>query len=190
MTAPQLAALFQEIVDLTERVHARNPAPARPRLKLLPPGSREHIALMGERVPAPIPPSYVSFLELHDGCTGFWGNLTLLGTKGPPRKRIAELIQEAVRVQAPEVLLAGGGTAITPEAIAAFERTGQFYVPAHAVFGAGEGGRCLLFNHHKLDSSGEPEVVDWAIAGKVLARHENFEAFLRATRDELARQAG
>jgi hypothetical protein len=99
---------------------------------------------------------------------------------------------QAVKTLGPEVLLAAGSATVTPEAIAAFETQGGegFYVPAYLVFGTGDAGRCLLFNHKKKDARGEPEVVDYSLDAKVRGRHASFEAFLRATREALVRRAG
>lgn len=192
MTDQELEGLFQEIVRYAEELYAREPSLKGLHVKLLPPASDEHIAAMAEVIPAPIPASYAQFLRLHDGCLDFWGRLTLLGTKGRPRKIVAEQVAKAVATQGPEVLLAAAASQISPEAIAAFERqqgAENRYVPAYVVFGAGEGGRCLFFDHRKKEATGEPEVVDYDLGGRVRARHASFEAFLRATRDELAKPA-
>lgn len=191
MTDQELEALFQEIAQRTERVYASDPAFKGRHVKPLPPASDEHIGLMAKGIPAPIPPSYARFLRLHDGCVDFWEAWTLLGTKGRPRKAIAERVKEAVQSQGPEVLLAASSSTLTPDAIAAFERQGSaFYVPAYAVFGAGTAGRSLLFNHNKKGANGEPEVIDYDLEAKVRARHESFGAFLQATREALLRRAG
>ena len=161
-------------------------------MKLLPAASNEHIALMAKAIPAPIPQSYAQFLRLHDGCVDLWEGLTLLGTKGRPRKLIAERVRQAVELQGPEVLLAGASSTVTPEALAAFEKQGGegFYVPAYAVFGTGAGDRRLSFNHKQKDPKGEPEVVDYGLEAKVRTRYSSFEAFLRATREAIARRGG
>ncbi len=190
MTDQELEGLFQEIVQATERIYAREPSLKGRHVKLLPAASAEHIGLMAQAIPAPVPASYAQFLRLHDGCVDLWEGLTLLGTKGRPRKLIAEQVKQAVQLQGPEVLLAAMASAVTPEAIAAFEAQGgdDFYVPAYLVFGTGANGRCLLFNHKKKGADGEPEVVDYNLEAKAQARHASFEAFLRATRDAVARR--
>ena len=191
MTDQELEDLFQDIVQRTERLYASDPALKGRHVKPLPPASDEHIGLMAKGIPAPIPPSYARFLRIHDGCVDFWEALTLLGTKGRPRKAIAERVKEAVQSQGPEVLLAASSSTVTAEAIAAFERQGgACYVPAYAVFGAGSAGRCLLFNHNRKDANGEPEVIDYDLEAKVRARHASFEAFLRATREALLARGG
>jgi hypothetical protein len=193
MTNQELADLFRGIVEKTERVYALEPSLKGRQVKLLPPAADEHIRMMAKATPAPIPDSYAQFLRLHDGCLGFWEALTLLGTKGRPRKLITERIVQAVQAQGPEVLLAASSSVVTPEAIATYEGQGgdTFYVPAYLVFGTGgtaDGGRCLLFNHKKKNAQGEPEVVDYGLDAKVLGRHASFEAFLRATDEALARR--
>ena len=191
MTDQELKDLFGDIVQRTDRLYAVDPSQPARKVRLLPAASDEHIGSMAKAIPAPVPDSYAQFLRLHDGCLDLWGALTLLGTKGRPRKLIAERVKEAVQAQGPEVLLAAASAAVTPEAIAAFEaQSGDFYVPAYLVFGTADAGRCLLFNHKKKDVRGEPEVVEYRLEAKVQARHASFEAFLRATRDELVRLGG
>lgn len=192
MTDRELQTLVQDTLRLTAEAYASDPALKGLRPKPLPPGSDEHIGSMAASIPAPIPPSYVAFLKIHDGCVDFWDKLTLLGTKGRPRKLIADRVKAALEVQAPEVLLAGGGSSVTPEAVAAFERQSEgelFYVPAYVVLGVRQDGSCLLFNHKKRDAQTEPEVVECGPDGRRKRRYDNFEAFLLSTHAELARLA-
>jgi hypothetical protein len=128
-----------------------------------PAASEVAITRVEERLGRPLPPSYRSFLKLHDGWPRFFDGASLLGTAHLGLRKyedLARAVFEAAETPVPEL-----GPPTRPRA--------RVLIP----FGADlEGTTLFAFNPAVVQADGEYEVIAWM--NEIGVRQPSFAAFL------------
>jgi len=193
MDKTEMDKQLHRIAEMADLVYSKERFWAVERAVLGRPARSEAIQALSEELPTPLPPSYVQFLELHDGCLNFWARYALLSTAGQPRAIVNAEVEDARKEQGADVTDASGAVdeaklrdfeALTDEA----GNQREFYVPRHTVFGTNQSGAFLLFNESRKSSTGEYEVVDYSYSARARARYPDFPAFLTAIEDQLQKR--
>jgi len=182
MNTSHLESLILHIKKAADLVYSRESKWGVEQVVLKPPATAEAIDTLSAKCPYPLPPSYRSFLGLHDGSLNFWFRFTLVGTSGEPHDIVTREIEDARETQSEYAANAAGK--VTAESIAAFETpkdgSAELFIPSHTVLGTNEGGEFLLFNE-AVRKGDEYEVVHHTYSGGIHQRYDNFEAYLEAT---------
>jgi SMI1/KNR4 family protein SUKH-1 len=193
MTAAQLETLIHHIAEMTTLVYSKEKSWRLDEMILMPSAKSKAIEALSKRCPYPLPPSYIQFLTLHDGCLNFWAEYALLGASGKPREIVEAEIEDAREEQQDDVADPEGR--ITPQSIATFEslkdaagEQREFYLPVHTVFGANEAGGFFLFNENKKTAAGEYEVIDYSYSARARVRYSDFLTFLSSVAEELEKR--
>lgn len=129
------------------------------------PARKEHIDLLERALAKALPPSFRSFLELHDGIREFDLGSDLLGAR-----RIAELY-------------GNGGPKRLKKILDEIERDA---VDGLVIFGTTKGDASLfIFDSNKADRRGEWPVLEYDADDGLLDEYPDFVAFLNDTADTL-----
>ena len=182
-----MSQVLFKIVELTSLIYSKESFWKVTEMMLHPPAKGENIAKLSSKQPFKLPPSYLQFLTITDGCINFWPCFTLLGTEGEPDKMITFAIKDALDHQSKFACDSKGK--LTVESVTDFEapKLGRyrFFLPWHIVFGTSQGGEFLMFNEKHVLNNGEYEVIHYTYDGGAYARFESFPAFLEKTVEEL-----
>lgn len=159
-----MAALVKEVFELNQQFFQYDPSG-----EVQPPGGSEHylgapssedtLQAFEQSIALRLPPSYRSFLLLHDGWTGWSGPLNLLSVaqmsdeNGP----YADWIESEVKAEAREY----GHDAVV-----------HGLVIGSALFSA----NCVVLDTTDVDDHAEMPVISWEHVE--IARHRNFHHFL------------
>jgi hypothetical protein len=189
MDSTGLEDTLGRIAELAKLVYSKEAFWKVSEMQLMPAATPDAIDRLNRSCPFPLPPSYVSFLRLHDGCLNFWPKFALLGTKGEPFEIVRAEVEDARQHQSQFAADAGGQ--VTPESSARFEASGGvrslLFLPNHDVFGTNRGGEFFVFNE-RVVTQGESEVIHYTYSGGAYARYPSFPLFLIATVEELEKR--
>ncbi len=182
-----MSQVLFKIIELTSLVYSKEPFWKVTEMLLRPPAKDETIAKLSNKLPFKLPPSYLQFLRITDGCINFWPCFTLLGTEGEPDKAILSAIKDALDHQSKFACDSEGK--LTVDSVTDFEapKLGRyrFFLPWHIVFGTNQEGEFLIFNEKQVLNNGEYEVVYYTYDGGAYARFVSFPVFLEKMVEEL-----
>jgi hypothetical protein len=99
MPDQKMETVLKEIKKLTDACYGNEKYWKVKEMELLPPASESDIKALSKDLPFPLPPSYIEFLKLHNGCMYFWPKMYLMGAKGETRKIIIDELQDAEEYQ-------------------------------------------------------------------------------------------
>jgi len=180
MDKREMESCLNDIVAATNRVYARERHWGFEHVMLMSPADEGEINSLSATRPFPLPPSYVQFLSLHNGCLGFWPRFALLGTGGECRDIVEAKVADALAHQQQFVKDEKGQ--ITDATIAKFETPTDvrkcMYIPKHTVFGTNKRGVFLLFNEREVTRDGEFQVVNYSYDGDTGDVYPDFGSFL------------
>lgn len=188
MNESQMEKCLQHIGQTARLVYSKESFWKVTEMTLMAPATKKEISQLSKESPFPLPPSYVQFLSMSDGCLNFWPKFALLGTKGEPRGIVQAEIEDAREHQSQFAADANGD--LTSESVAKFEipkedtLTQYFFLPNHLVFGADKAGEFFLFNEGK-QAGKEYEVIHYTYSGGAYYRYADFPSFLTATAQQL-----
>jgi hypothetical protein len=131
--------------------------------KLGPPASESAIQAYEKKLGFSLPPSYRTFLSLHDGWEGFEGDIRLLSIREMTRGEYAEWIKE-VKQDAWE----DGETLLIEGLIIGIDL---------------DSTSCYVLDRAKVNEQGEMPVVNWD--DEVIARYKDFAAMLDSVAKDL-----
>jgi SMI1/KNR4 family protein SUKH-1 len=190
MQSVETESTLRRIVELANLVYSKEPHWGPREMTLMPPATEEEIEVLSKECPFPLPPSYIQFLQLHNGCLNFWLRYALLGTKGEPKEIVFAAIEDAQEFMNERIIDLYKG--ITPETIAQFEvptsNMERLYLPNHTVFGANKRGAFLLFNEKEQTPDREYQVIGYTYDGGIDDRYSDFPSFLLSTVDKLEKR--
>lgn len=190
MNATDMEKTLSQIAEMATLVYSKESFWAVQEMILMPPAEDKDIQALSKECPFPLPPSYIQFLQLHDGCLNFWPGFALLGTKGEPKAIVSAEVADAREFLRQFVADASGN--ITAESVARFEAPTdviqQFFLPLHIIFGTNQGGEFFIFNEKKQTAEGEYEAIHYEYSGGAYARYPDFPSFLAATVEELEKR--
>ena len=153
MTSAEMEALLNNIAQMSNVVYAKEPHWNQKTMELLPPATAKDVAKLSKLLPIAMSPLYHLFLRLHNGCLGFWGGHTFLGSKGKTFDTVTVQAQNAMKA------------------------LGKRYM----VFSANGAGEFLLFNAKKKNKLGDYEVLRYSDEVGVEDHYPDFGAFLGTT---------
>ncbi|WP_175942811.1 hypothetical protein [Caballeronia sp. BCC1704] len=183
---------IQEIEELVQRLHrcfevhtASVGIPSRSVLH--PPAAKAKLGAADSRFRA-FPPSYQSFLSLHNGWEGFEMVSTLIGVDGEHTDKALVDIGQTIDTYRKRWAERFGSP--TEASIAAFEADADLgrkteldsgiYLPNMLVFGTDFAGKLYYFYPPSRNDVGEMTVVTRNIYGKFIRQDEDFPHFLKA----------
>src|SRR6266849_1395443 len=170
-TEEKIEALVTRLFELGQTINTHHGYPA----PVLHPGATETEIKDAERIfGKSFPPSYVSFLRLHNGFERFWGDFWLVGASGPHSRRAFDFIRVLIAIDTEARKL------LDEQAIQKFEKSGGFYLPNHLIFGPNFSRAAFLYDRKSLRKDGEMDVVHWAQDASRCPRYPSFVAMLEA----------
>lgn len=197
------AARAEGLAELTEQVHraiihhslvayGRATSPV-----LFPPAAEAEVRAFELARDIRFPPSYRSFLSLHNGWQGYAYGFTLIGVSGSHTDRALQDIEETIEIWKDAWTDAHGPP--TAESIREYVRRGDGrnpleadwspYLPHELPFGTNFNGGLLFFRRSAPSAGGELEVFAWETDCGVRARYPSFIAMLQTDMAQLLAEA-
>ena len=195
MTAEELDSLVNELHDKLNEVYSLDPLwkkrgewrEGETDSILYPPASDKDIRDFEKRWGKEFPPSYVRFLQLHNGWKHFWDDFTLIGVSGEHTKEALEKIQETEAWQREYVKQEL--EELTPSRIQEWEAEweGNLYLGNHLVFGTNFAGSLYVFDVRTKQAEGEMVIWRWPFTGNpsLEKRYVNIEEMLLGVAKEV-----
>ena len=182
MNAAEMERTLQGISEMLAVIYPREEQWRVTEMTLMGPAMVQDIETLSRACPFPLPPSYVQFLTLHNGCLNFWPKHALMGTVGEPREIVLGGIEDARTYMDERIMQLYGE--LNRDRVAEYEvptrNMERLYLPNHTVFAANRRGDFLMFNEEQKTVAGEYEVVEYSYDASVDARHRDFPCFLLA----------
>ena len=156
---------------------------------ILHPGVTEgEIEAFEEKVGRRFPPSYRTFLSLHNGWEEYRNVFTLVGTSGKHTEEAIKDINQTIHYY--NIKWEGIHGKATEENIKKFESVpvkgakteeeARLYMPTKLHFGTDFAGSLFYFNPNETNPDGEMEVVYRNQVGEIVGRYPNFFELLKA----------
>lgn len=145
-----------------------------------PPASEAEIATMEKKLNFKFPPSYRSFLKIHNGWKYIRGSWSVLGVSGQgyaSARRSVSLIentaQKDLKRSSEAELKDREKNKKSGKVLDQWEHVAFAVEP--------DDSECLIFNRNKVDKNGEYEIISVAYGSYVRTKYKNFAKFLEKT---------
>ena len=131
---------------------------------LYPPAAARDLQNFAKQLGKDIPPSYVRFLQLHNGWKHFWMDFILIGTSGEHTDAALKDIKQTQNWQKADLEKRFGK--LSPSAIKEWESKNpkNLYLENHVVFGTDCAGSVFVFDGRGKPPKAGPVIRHWSIA--------------------------
>ena len=154
---------------------------------LYPPANEGSIDAFESSARQKFPPSYRTFLGLHNGWEAYENIYTLIGVTGEHTTKAMESINRTISIYTSSWIQRHGEP--TEEAIRRFEAGGRpdgktedecgIYLPKQFAYATDFAGGLYCFRIDKISADGEMEVIERTQIGEIVRRHRNFLEMLK-----------